>query len=106
MTGNFALLQEGKSKAQEIRNNLKNLETTSGRLTAQYTKAQNDINETFQVDLYNILVMAYLYHFTAVFFRKAGSTDGRTLFVSSKPIKNLVWGLRRLVLDGQTSLNV
>jgi hypothetical protein len=41
--------KEGKSKAQEIRNNLKNLEASSGRLSAHYTKAQNDINETFQV---------------------------------------------------------
>ncbi len=43
------VLQEGKSKAQEIRSNLKNLEASSGRLSAHYTKAQNDINETFQV---------------------------------------------------------
>ena len=51
MTRFLHFLQEGKSKAQEIRNNLKNLEATSGRLTAQYTKAQNDINETFQVNI-------------------------------------------------------
>ena len=51
MTRFLHFLQEGKFKAQEIRNNLKNLEATSGRLTAQYTKAQNDINETFQVNV-------------------------------------------------------
>ena len=28
--------------------NLKNLESTSSRLSAQYNKAQNEINETFQ----------------------------------------------------------
>jgi len=42
------LLKESKSKAQEIRNNLRNIEASSGRLTLHYTKAQNNINEVFQ----------------------------------------------------------
>ncbi|KAJ9587937.1 hypothetical protein L9F63_018640 [Diploptera punctata] len=41
-------IQEGKSKATDIRNTLKNLEHTSSRLQVQYHKAQNEINDTFQ----------------------------------------------------------
>lgn len=41
-------VQEGKVKATDIRNMLKNLEHSSGRLSVQYHKAQNEINETFQ----------------------------------------------------------
>ena len=42
------VVHDGKSKASEIRSQLKNLESTSSRLSAQYNKAQNEINETFQ----------------------------------------------------------
>ena len=42
------VVHDGKSKASEIRSHLKNLESTSSRLSAQYNKAQNEINETFQ----------------------------------------------------------
>lgn len=41
-------VQESKTKATDIRNMLKNLEHTSGRLQVQYHKAQNEINDTFQ----------------------------------------------------------
>ncbi|KDR21251.1 B-box type zinc finger protein ncl-1, partial [Zootermopsis nevadensis] len=41
-------MQEGKGKATDIRNTLKNLEHTSSRLQVQYHKAQNEINDTFQ----------------------------------------------------------
>uniref|UniRef100_A0A146M6Y2 B-box type zinc finger protein ncl-1 n=2 Tax=Lygus hesperus TaxID=30085 RepID=A0A146M6Y2_LYGHE len=41
-------VQEGKSKASDIRNMLKTLEHSSGRLQVQYHKAQNEINDTFQ----------------------------------------------------------
>lgn len=41
-------MQEGKVKATDIRNTLKNLEHTSSRLQVQYHKAQNEINDTFQ----------------------------------------------------------
>lgn len=39
---------DGKAKATDIRNMLKTLEHSSGRLQVQYHKAQNEINETFQ----------------------------------------------------------
>jgi len=42
------VVHDGKSKASEVRSQLKNLESTSSRLSAQYNKAQNEINETFQ----------------------------------------------------------
>jgi len=42
------LISEGKLKATEIRNNLKNLETTSTRLAGQYQKAVSEVNETYQ----------------------------------------------------------
>jgi len=42
------MISEGKLKANEIRNNLKNLETTSTRLTGQYQKAMSEVNETYQ----------------------------------------------------------
>uniref|UniRef100_A0A1B6CC71 Brain tumor protein n=1 Tax=Clastoptera arizonana TaxID=38151 RepID=A0A1B6CC71_9HEMI len=41
-------VQEGKNKATDIRNMIKNLEHSSGRLQVQYHKAQNEINDTFQ----------------------------------------------------------
>ncbi|XP_014252909.1 brain tumor protein-like [Cimex lectularius] len=41
-------VQESKSKATDIRNMLKTLEHSSGRLQVQYHKAQNEINDTFQ----------------------------------------------------------
>ncbi|XP_073999293.1 tripartite motif-containing protein brain tumor isoform X2 [Rhodnius prolixus] len=41
-------IQESKSKATDIRNMIKNLEHSSGRLQVQYHKAQNEINDTFQ----------------------------------------------------------
>ncbi|RZF32843.1 hypothetical protein LSTR_LSTR009394 [Laodelphax striatellus] len=41
-------VQDGKTKATDIRNMLKNMEHTSGRLQVQYHKAQNEINDTFQ----------------------------------------------------------
>ena len=42
------VVQEGKSKANDIRGQLKTLEATSNRMTSQYNKAQNEINDTFQ----------------------------------------------------------
>jgi len=42
------MISEGKLKANEIRNNLKNLETTSHRLGNQYQKALSEVNETYQ----------------------------------------------------------
>lgn len=42
------LISDGKLKANEIRNNLKNLETTSTRLSSQYQKSVGEVNETFQ----------------------------------------------------------
>jgi len=42
------LISDGKLKANEIRNNLKNLETTYTRLSSQYTKSVDEVNETFQ----------------------------------------------------------
>ena len=42
------LISDGKLKANEIRNNLKNLETTSTRLSSQYQKSLSEVNETFQ----------------------------------------------------------
>jgi tripartite motif-containing protein 2/3 len=42
------MISEGKLKANEIRNNLKNLETTSTRLAGQYQKALSEVNETYQ----------------------------------------------------------
>jgi len=42
------LISDGKLKANEIRNNLKNLETTSTRLSSQYQKSLGEVNETFQ----------------------------------------------------------
>jgi len=42
------LISDGKVKANEIRNNLKNLETTSTRLSSQYQKSLGEVNETFQ----------------------------------------------------------
>jgi len=42
------MISEGKIKANEIRNNLKNLETTSTRLAGQYQKALSEVNETYQ----------------------------------------------------------
>lgn len=41
-------IQESKAKATDIRNMLKTLEHSSGRLQVQYHKAQNEINDTFQ----------------------------------------------------------
>jgi len=41
------LISDGKLKANEIRNNLKNLETTSTRLSSQYKKSLGEVNETF-----------------------------------------------------------
>ena len=41
-------MSEGKLKANEIRNNLSNLETTSTRLANQYQKALSELNETHQ----------------------------------------------------------
>ncbi|CAH0393564.1 unnamed protein product [Bemisia tabaci] len=41
-------VQEGKTKAIDIRNVMKNLEHSSGKLQVQYHKAQNEINDTFQ----------------------------------------------------------
>lgn len=41
------LISDGKLKANEIRNNLKNLETTSTRLSSQYQKSLGEVNETF-----------------------------------------------------------
>jgi tripartite motif-containing protein 2/3 len=41
------LISDGKLKANEIRNNLKNLETTSTRLSSQYKKSVGEVNETF-----------------------------------------------------------
>lgn len=41
------LISDGKLKANEIRNNLKNLETTSSRLSSQYQKSLGEVNETF-----------------------------------------------------------
>ena len=41
------VVQEGKSKANDIRGQLKTLEATSNRMTSQYNKAQNEINDTF-----------------------------------------------------------
>merc|ERR1719422_2112435 len=42
------LITDGKAKANDIRNNLKNLETTSTRLSSQYQKSLDEVNETFQ----------------------------------------------------------
>jgi len=42
------VISEAKLKANEIRNNLKNLETTSTRLGGQYQKAASEVNETYQ----------------------------------------------------------
>jgi len=42
------MISEAKVKANEIRNNLKNLEATSTRLASQYQKAINEENETYQ----------------------------------------------------------
>jgi len=42
------VISEAKVKANEIRNNLKNLETTSTRLASQYQKAVSEVNETYQ----------------------------------------------------------
>jgi tripartite motif-containing protein 2/3 len=42
------VISEGKMKASEIRNNLKNLETTSTRLSNQYQKAICEVGETYQ----------------------------------------------------------
>jgi len=42
------LISDGKQKANEIRNNLKNLETTSTRLSCQYQKSLGEVTETFQ----------------------------------------------------------
>jgi len=42
------LISDGKLKANEIRNNLKNLETTYTRLSSQYQKSVDEVNETFQ----------------------------------------------------------
>ena len=41
-------ISEGKMKANDIRKNLKNLETTSTRLANQYQKALSEVNETYQ----------------------------------------------------------
>lgn len=41
------LVQEGKSKAQEIQGNLKNLESSLTQLSTHFTKAQCDINHVF-----------------------------------------------------------
>ena len=41
------LIQDGKTKATDIRTNLKNLEATSGTLKGQFNKANLEINETF-----------------------------------------------------------
>merc|ERR1719210_2893968 len=42
------LISDGKAKANDIRNNLKNLEATSTRLSSQYQKSLDEVNETFQ----------------------------------------------------------
>jgi len=41
-------IQESKLKATDIRNMLKTVEHSTGKLQVQYHKAQNEINETFQ----------------------------------------------------------
>lgn len=40
-------MDEGKSKVSELNGTLKSLELTTNRLRGQYTKAQQDINDTF-----------------------------------------------------------
>lgn len=40
-------MDDGKSKVSELTNTLKNLEHTTNRLRGQYSKAQQDINDTF-----------------------------------------------------------
>ncbi|KAL0273274.1 UNVERIFIED_CONTAM: hypothetical protein PYX00_005984 [Menopon gallinae] len=41
-------IQDGRSKAQDIRNMVKTLEHNTAKIQAQYHKAQNEINDTFQ----------------------------------------------------------
>ena len=42
------IMQEGRSKASDLRSNLKNLETASVSLNEHFNKSRADINETFQ----------------------------------------------------------
>jgi hypothetical protein len=42
-------VQKGKLKATEIQDNMKNLESSLGRLSEHYSKTQRDIKEAFKV---------------------------------------------------------
>ena len=48
LNGISHLMQEGRSKASDLRSNLKNLETASVSLNEHFNKSRTDINETFQ----------------------------------------------------------
>ena len=43
------LMQEGRSKASDLRSNLKHLGTASVSLSEQFNKSRSEINETFQI---------------------------------------------------------
>ena len=42
------LMQDGRSKASDLKSNLKNLEAASVSLSQHFNKSRSDINETFQ----------------------------------------------------------
>ena len=48
LNGISHLMQDGRSKASDLKSNLKNVEAASANLTQHFSKSRSDINDTFQ----------------------------------------------------------